>query len=108
MFEFRILPDGGEPFEITASMRDLRMWEKTHRGRSMGVLSDRSSLSATILFEIAYAACRRQGKIHNDMTGDVFAETHDFELGEEVEEEEPAEKLGNPTPAALSAAPLSP
>lgn len=109
MFEFRILPDGGKPFEISATMRDLRMWEKTHRGRSMGMLSDRSAVSATILFEIAYSACRRQGVIDSQMTGDTFAETFDFELGEEVEEEgEPAEKLGNPTSAAPLAAPLSP
>ena len=87
-FEFEIIPDDGSPsFRVDAGMRDLRMWEKLHRGRGLGLLSDRTSVTATIMFEIAYSAARRQGKIPNTMTGDHFADTHEIDLLDD----EPAE-----------------
>jgi hypothetical protein len=81
-FEFEIIPDDQtiEPFRVEAGMRDLRMWEKLHRGRGLGLLGDKSSITATIMFEIAYSAARRQGKIPNTMTGDLFADTHELNI----------------------------
>ena len=83
-FEFQIIPDdGSEPFRVDAGMRDLRMWEKLHKGRGLGLLSDRSGITATIMFEIAYSAARRQGKIPNTMTGDQFADAHEIDILED-------------------------
>lgn len=122
MFQFRVTPDNGEPFDVTAGMRDVRWWEKTHRGRSMGMLQSAAGVSAGVLFEIAYSAARRQGFVPDTMTGDAFADA--FEIDVETTEEHAArvraeglvdrineadaEGGEDPTPAALSAAPSSP
>jgi hypothetical protein len=74
MFELRIQPDGAEPFDVSAGMRDVRLWEKTHRGRSMGQLQSADGVSATVLFEVAYTACKRQGAIPAGLTEDEFCE----------------------------------
>lgn len=127
MFQFRVTPDRGEPFDLTAGMRDVRWWEKTHRGRSMGMLQSAAGVSAGVLFEIAYSAARRQGFVPDTMTGDAFADA--FEIDVETAEEhaarlkaealvdrineadapadEQAEGGEDPTHAALSAAPSS-
>ena len=103
MFEFTIIPDSGEQFPIVAGMRDLRMWEKTHKGRGMGSLGDKSTLTATILFEIAYAACKRQGKIPAELTGDQFADLYeiDIDFEDESEDESDVETPGDPTLSAV-------
>lgn len=103
MFEFTVIPDNGDEFKIEAGMRDLRMWEKTHKGRGMGSLGDKSTLTATIMFEIAYAACKRQGKIPAGLTGDEFAEQYeiDIEDDDEPEADEDVEAPGDPTPSAV-------
>lgn len=80
-FEFEIIPDdGSEPFRLNAGMRDLRTWEKLFKGRGLGDMRDASGVTATIMYEIAYAAARRQGKIPNTLTLDGFADTHDLNL----------------------------
>jgi hypothetical protein len=88
MFELRIHPDGAEPFDVTAGMRDVRQWEKTHRGRGLGQLQSKDGISATILFEIAYTACRRQSRIPAGLTEDEFADT--FEIDVETPDEKAA------------------
>ena len=121
MFNFRVTPDSGQPFGLTAGMRDVRWWEKTHRGRSMGMLQSAAGVSAGVLFEIAYSAARRQGLVPDTMTGDAFADA--FEIDVETADEHAArlraeglvdrineadaEGGEDPTPAALSAAPSS-
>lgn len=60
-FSFTVTPDDGDEFRVDAGMRDLRLWEKTFRGRSLGQLGDEAKLSATILFEIAFSAAARRG-----------------------------------------------
>jgi len=79
MFEILVQPDGLDSFELSAGLRDIRLWEKTHAKRSMGQLQDGAAISATILFEVAYSACRRQGLIP-DITEDVFCESYEIEV----------------------------
>ncbi len=80
MFDMRVIPDGGEPFDISAGMRDVRLWEKTHAKRSLGMLRDEGGVSATVLYEIAFTACRRSGSIPADMTEDVFADSYEIDI----------------------------
>ena len=89
MFVFKIMPDAddAEPFDVTAGMRDLRRWEKTTKGRSMGMMTDPGKFSAVLLFEVAHAACTRQGLI-GPMTVDEFAERYDIDLQDDVDEDE--------------------
>lgn len=100
MFEFKIKPDDGDEFALTAGMRDLRMWEKTHKGRGMGSLGDKSTLTATIMFEIAYAACKRQGRIPATLTGDEFADQYEIDIEDDDEVDED-ESPGDPTLSAV-------
>ena len=88
MFDFTITPDGGEPFEMTAGMRDIVIWERTHKGRAFAQLGD-GGMSATMLYEIAYSACRRQQLVPRELTEAQFVGTYDISLGDEPEEDEP-------------------
>lgn len=104
MFPFKITPDDpqAEPFDIVAGMRDLRVWEKTNPKRSMGSLNTPSAISATVMFEVAYAACVRQQRIPRGMTLDEFAETHEIEMPDEDDEEAQTavEQVGPTEPVA--------
>jgi hypothetical protein len=99
MFSFIIVPDadGVERFELTAGMRDIRMWEKTRRGRSLGQMNDPSKASATVLFEIAHTAASRQGLVPSGLTDDEFAERYDIEM---LDDEEDSAEAEDPTPPA--------
>lgn len=90
MFKMTIIPDGDgiEPFEIDAKLRDLVWWEKAFKGRSLGMLSNEGKVSATIMFEIGYSACRRQGIIDATVTLDAFLAGYDIELDEDDDEDE--------------------
>lgn len=100
MFKFTVRPDDPAllDFDVEAGMRDLRRWEKTHKGRVFGQIADAKGMSATALFEIAFAACSRQGLIPPGLTEDQFAETHDIDLLED--DEESGETAEDPTRAA--------
>jgi hypothetical protein len=99
MFKFTIKPDGGTSFDIEAGMRDLRMWEKTHKGRVFGQIANAEGMSATALYEIAYAACRRQQLIPADVTENQFADGYDLDLIEDEDEDEDGTGPEDPIPA---------
>jgi len=80
MFNFRLTPDDGETIDVVASMRDVRMWEKTHKGRSLGQLSDGAGISATILYELGFTAAKRGQSIPSGLTEDDFADRYDLEV----------------------------
>ncbi len=92
-FTFTVIPDdkGVESFEVKAGMRDLRMWEKTNRGRSLGQLSDQKTLTASAMIEIAHAACRRQGLVAESVSLETFLAMYDIEA-EEGEDTEHVER----------------
>lgn len=81
MFDMIVTPDDGEPIEIEANMRDVRMWEKTHRGRALASHLG-ENMKAEYLFELAFSACRRQRLIPAELTEESFIETHEIELEE--------------------------
>lgn len=98
MFTFKVVPDDPavEPFELTAGMRDLRLWEKTNKGRGLGMLGDKAGVSVVILFEIATAAATRQRKVPIGTTADEFAEAYEIELQDDESEGTP--EAADPTP----------
>lgn len=58
MFELKIIPDVGEPFDVTATSRDIAAWERGGKQRSMGRLTE--ELRMTDIIDMAwYAASRR-------------------------------------------------
>lgn len=84
LFDMRLTPDStGETFDVAAGMRDVRIWEKTHRGRAYAQLAEPT---ATALYEIAFGACRRQRLIPDALTEAEFIETYELDL------EDPGEK----------------
>jgi hypothetical protein len=100
MMTFKVIPDGGEPYQVTAHSRDVLVWEKSGKGRTFSQLADH--LSMTDMYGLAYTAARRQGM----STGTL----QDFEQSVDMmpvdvdgeDDEDP-----DPTPAAPSAAPSS-
>lgn len=60
MINFTIKPDPGfgDEFEVTATSRDIYMWEKTSKGRTFTVLMN--DMSMVDMFRIAYFAAARQ------------------------------------------------
>lgn len=79
MFNLRITPDGGETVDVSAGMRDVVMWEKTHRGRSLAELGA-GGLTAGMVYELTYAACRRQQLIPRELTEAQFNESYEIEV----------------------------
>lgn len=57
MFNFTITPDGGKPFDVASSSRDICVWEAVSTGRSLTALME--NLRMSDLYEIAHVACRR-------------------------------------------------
>lgn len=97
MFELRITPDDGDTLDVSAGMRDVRMWEKTHKNRGLGQLSDGAAISATVLYELAFTAAKRSGLLPAGLTEDAFADQYELEV------EEPAERAARIKAEALVA-----
>lgn len=96
MFDLIVTPDDGEPIELEAGMRDVRMWEKTHRGRALATHLG-ENMKAEYLFELAYSACRRQQLIPPELTEEQFVETYEIDL------EQPGERARRKAAAAFKA-----
>ena len=58
-FFFEAEPDGGEPFRITASARDVVAWERGGKDRTIANLISNGSL--VDWYALAHVAARRQG-----------------------------------------------
>ena len=79
MFTFTVNTDDGETFEAKATSRDVVMWEKTGKGRSLGRLAESPTMGD--LYSLAHVACRRLGKFTGDLA--AFEETVDLEFEED-------------------------
>jgi hypothetical protein len=76
MFGFTVEPDGAEPYEIKASVRDVRQWEKA-TGKTVSDLSA-GSVDLADAYLLAYHASVRMGKFKGTL--DEFEATVDFEM----------------------------
>lgn len=58
MFEFEVKPDNGNNFRVTATARDVLLWERNNKGASMVQLQQDMHMGD--LYSIAYYAAKRQ------------------------------------------------
>lgn len=96
MITFTLLPDGADEFKVTATSRDVYMWEKVYRGKSLGQL--KANLLMTDLYALAHLACKRQRQYEG--TFDEFESTHDLDFKTDDQDQNEA----GPTPPAASPA----
>jgi hypothetical protein len=94
MLDFKIRPDSGAPYEVTATTRDLYVWEKAGPKRSMNKLLQ--DMSIVDLYQVAHVASRRRQLFEGSL--EEFAQTCDMDF--EVQKEEP-----DPTQPAPSTEP---
>ena len=84
MFDFKVRPDNAEPFEVTATSRDVTAWERgvglpgrpASAGRSLGGIEKNPRL--VDLEELAYVASIRHGLYEGKLAS--FQDTCDFEV----------------------------
>lgn len=88
MFDFKVTPDGGEPFEVHAGSRDVLQWEKTTKGASFGNLAD--GLKLTDMYKIAHIAAKRQGLYTGSLADFETSVELDFDETEEPDPTRPA------------------
>lgn len=58
MFTITVRPDGQEPFEVTATTRDVLNWEKV--GKDNNIAKLQAQQSVVDMYSIAHFACKRQ------------------------------------------------
>lgn len=92
MFDFKITPEAGDPFEVTATSRDIVQWERRNKGASITAL--REQMRMTDLYKIAHLAAERTGKFHGSEA--EFMDYVDLELLDDDEEDDDEV----PTPSA--------
>lgn len=87
MIDFKVIPDGGERFDLTADSRDVLVWERTAKGkvRSVGELVE--SKSFVEFYRLAHIAAKRQGVFDGDLA--EFEATHALEVGDDDDGEDP-------------------
>ena len=87
MIDFTIKPDAGDEYDITATSRDVLMWEKTTKGAVFSKLMEQ--LTMVDLFKVAYFACKRQGMFAG--TQAEFEATHELAFKGETEAADPSQ-----------------
>ena len=93
MFIFTIRPDAGESYELKATSRDVYVWERAGRDRTLQSFMENLSLEAC--YQVAHIAARRQGTFAGTL--EDFAASHDLDFREE-EDEEPDPSQPAPSP----------
>jgi hypothetical protein len=83
MFTLTLTPDHGAELVVEADSRDIYVWEKTHKGKSLGQL--KSNLLMTDLYAIGHIACKR---LREDVPSklDEFVQAYALDFEEEAED----------------------
>lgn len=92
MIDFTVKPDGAEPYQVTATARDVLVWEKAAKSRTFVKMM--SELPLADLYIIAHIASRRHGLFSGNL--------HDFENSVDLVFEGEDEDSADPTPPAVS------
>lgn len=95
MISFRVTPDSGDEYVVTARSRDIVTWEKTHHGAALGNLA--AAKRMTDLYALAYVASVRTGQFVGDEQ--TFMTTRDIEAIDD--DDAPGEAKADPTSPAL-------
>lgn len=97
MITFTLTPDYGDPLTVEADSRDIYVWEKTGKGRSLGMLKDNVPMAE--MYPIAHIACRRLGE---DVPGKIEDFVRAYKL--DWDEDQAKDETGaDPTQSAASA-----
>lgn len=83
MIQFKVVPDGTDAYEVTATTRDIIRWETSGQGRSFSKLMDTMKLAD--LYELAYHASVRNGFFQGNVQ--AFKDSVDLEF--ETEDQDP-------------------
>ena len=100
LLRVRVLPDGGEPFEVEVTSRDMLRWEMGGRDRSYVRLMEQQDIEP--MYELAWIAADRMGLYRGSLA--AFQSTCDI-TGAESDQEDAA--AADPTPRARSRTPRS-
>jgi hypothetical protein len=76
MITFKVTPDGGDPYELVATSRDVYVWEK--KGKDRTFFSLMKSMSMVSLYELCHVAAKRQQTFSGTL--DEFVESHTLEI----------------------------
>lgn len=83
MFDFKVTPDSGAPFEVTAGSRDVLVWEKTGKGRNVSKF--RNAMEMRDLYALAHIASRRQGLYSGELRD--FEESVEIDIVEDEDDD---------------------
>jgi hypothetical protein len=105
MITLKVTPDGAEPYTVTATSRDVLMWEKTTKDRTFIDLVNTPSL--VDLYKVAHLASNRQGLFSGSYQ--EFESTCEVAGGLEEPEPDPTESAASADDSSSShSAPASP
>jgi len=76
LFDFKVKPDAGEPYDVTATTRDIVTWERGGKDRSFSQFGETMRMGD--MYGLAHAASKRQGLFSGDLA--TFEATVDLEL----------------------------
>jgi hypothetical protein len=94
MMDFTVTPDGGDPYEVKATSRDVLVWERTNRAKKVfSTLMEQ--LSMVDLYHLCWIACRRLGLFSGDLA--TFEQT--CEVNPDTEEEQEGPDPTQPVPS---------
>lgn len=102
-----IRPDGEDPYDVDPTSRDMLLWERGGRGRSLSRLH--SDPSVADLYALAHVTARRAGKIGMSVELAEFEASVDVESTVDTTDDGPdiaahmAETLGLDSDAVLDA-----
>ncbi|MFI6160393.1 hypothetical protein ACIA59_10635 [Micromonospora haikouensis] len=88
MFDFKIKPDEGDEFELTAGSRDVLVWEKTTKGATFGSIAQ--GLRITDMYKIAWISAKRQNMFDGTLAEFESSVELEFEENEEPDPTRPA------------------
>ena len=90
MFTLTLTPDHGGELVVEADSRDIYVWEKTNRGKSLGQL--KSNLLMGDLYAIAHITCKRlREDVPQKLDEFVQAYALDFEEDDASEDVDPTQ-----------------
>lgn len=90
MIEFTVKPDGGDEYQVTATSRDVYVWEKVSKG-SLAQLQ--GNVNMTAMYQIAHLASKRQQLYTGTLA--EFTESCDLDF-EDLPEPDPTQPEASP------------
>lgn len=91
MFTFTVKPDGGEPYELTTTSRDVLHWEKVNKGKSLRQLGSEPSM--TDFYALAHVTATRRQLFTGTLQEFEASVDIDLPTGEEDEEADPTQTV---------------